>query len=161
MWLWEVSASVMYGFYCHFNNLRFKQSQTINDSSAAHVATSFVPNEIMRCRLLKWLLDHPMSVSIRCGSLCRPRSGWARTPTYIVCCAAWETFGDQAWHNAQPLDHRRDVCCRQVRAGLAGCARPGRPVRPSCLWAPAIHYYHCYYYYYCHYYYYYYYYHYY
>ena len=33
----------------------------------------------------------------------------AGTATYITCCAAWETFGDQAGHSAQPLDSERPV----------------------------------------------------
>ena len=46
----------------HFNNLHFKKSQHINDCSAAHVAMLFVSSEIMKCRWLKRLLDHPMKI---------------------------------------------------------------------------------------------------
>ena len=37
-----------------------KQTRHVNDCSAAHVAISFVSSENMKCRLLNWLLDHPM-----------------------------------------------------------------------------------------------------
>ena len=43
----------MYGFYHHFNNLRFNKSRNLNDYSAAHVVVSFVSSELMKCRLLK------------------------------------------------------------------------------------------------------------
>ena len=46
-----------------FNNLRFKQTQHINDYSAAHVCTYLVSSEIVTCSWLKWLLDHPMKIS--------------------------------------------------------------------------------------------------
>ena len=42
-----------YGFYNHFNNLRFKQSQHILVFSAAHMIIMFVPSESQTCRLLK------------------------------------------------------------------------------------------------------------
>ena len=53
----------MYGVYYHFNNLRFGKSQSVNDWSAAatHVVILFVSSEILNCRFLKLLLDHPMS----------------------------------------------------------------------------------------------------
>ena len=51
----------MYGFYFHFNNLHFKQSKHTNDISAAHVVISALSSETMRCRLSKWLLDHPVN----------------------------------------------------------------------------------------------------
>ena len=35
------TASFVYGFYHHFNNLRFRKSQNLNVCSAAHVAISF------------------------------------------------------------------------------------------------------------------------
>ena len=47
------------GFYHHFNNLCFRK-RTSMTCSAAHVVISFVSSDILRCRLLKWLLDHPM-----------------------------------------------------------------------------------------------------
>ena len=31
----------------------------------------------------------------------RPGRAWARTVTYMMCCAAWKTSGDRAGHNAQ------------------------------------------------------------
>ena len=52
----------MYGFYCHFNNLRFRTTPTIDVCSAAHVVISFGSRENMKCRSLKWLLDHPMII---------------------------------------------------------------------------------------------------
>ena len=55
---------IMCGFYYRFNNLRFKQSQHINDFSAAHVVILFVSSEIMKCRLLKYLSDHPMKLLV-------------------------------------------------------------------------------------------------
>ena len=36
---------VMYGFYYHVNNLRFKQTQHFNDYPAAHVVVSRVSSE--------------------------------------------------------------------------------------------------------------------
>ena len=67
----------MYGFYYHFNNLRFKQTQQINDCSAAHVVIPFVSSKHLRCRLLKWMLDHPTSHALRWKSI--PRNSWPRT----------------------------------------------------------------------------------
>ena len=40
-------ASVMYGFYYHFKDLRLKKTHNFNDSSAAHVVASFVSSEIL------------------------------------------------------------------------------------------------------------------
>ena len=54
-------AALMYGFYNHFNNLRFKKTRNLDDYSAAHVVISFVSREIMICRLLKLLLAQPMT----------------------------------------------------------------------------------------------------
>ena len=48
-----------YEVYYHFNNLRFNNSQNLNDVSAAHEVVCFVPSENLKCRLLKWWLDHP------------------------------------------------------------------------------------------------------
>ena len=42
----------IYGFYYHFSNLRFKQTQTINDISAAHIVICVVSSEILKCRLV-------------------------------------------------------------------------------------------------------------
>ena len=50
----------MCGFFYHFNNLRFKQPQSLNDFPAAHVVSSFVSSETLKCRLLRWLLGHCM-----------------------------------------------------------------------------------------------------
>ena len=38
----------MFGFSYHFNNLRFTQSQNLNDRSAAHVVSLFVSSEILK-----------------------------------------------------------------------------------------------------------------
>ena len=40
----------MYGFYYRFNNLRFNNTQHLNDFLAAHVVIKFVSNQIMTCR---------------------------------------------------------------------------------------------------------------
>ena len=58
----KCKQSIMYGFCDHFNNLRFERSQSLNDLPAAHVVISFVSSDMMNCRLLKWLLDHPMNI---------------------------------------------------------------------------------------------------
>ena len=64
----SAAREIMCGFYYHFNNLRFNKSQNINDSSAAHAVISFASSEHLKCRLLKWLLDHPTeSVSTEIG----------------------------------------------------------------------------------------------
>ena len=49
----------MYGFYYHFNNLRFRKPQAINDCSAAHVVISSLSSEIITCRLLKLIIVIP------------------------------------------------------------------------------------------------------
>ena len=46
-------AYIMYGFYCNFNNLRFNNTQHINDFSAAQVSVSLVSRDIMKGRSLK------------------------------------------------------------------------------------------------------------
>ena len=55
-------VSLVYGFYRRFNNLRFKATQAIDDFSAAHIRCYYVSSDIIQCRLLKLLLDHPMSL---------------------------------------------------------------------------------------------------
>ena len=59
-----------YGFCGHFNSLRFGKSQKkasmiakehINDASAARGVILFVSSEILKRRLSKLLLDHPMT----------------------------------------------------------------------------------------------------
>ena len=65
----------MYGFYYHLNSQRFKQSHDINDYSAAHVVSCFVSSELLKCRLLKLLLDHPMNVRSRGWR----RGGWPKS----------------------------------------------------------------------------------
>ena len=54
---------LMYGFYLHFHNLRFNKTQSIDESSAAHVVISIVSSEQLRCRLLKRMLDRSMNVT--------------------------------------------------------------------------------------------------
>ena len=55
------SPTFMYGFYYHFNNLRFNKSHDINDLLAAHVViVCRVLNEFLKCMLLKLWLDHPV-----------------------------------------------------------------------------------------------------
>ena len=42
--------------------------------------------------------------NVPCSVLaCRHVIDGARTATFVMCCAAWGTFGNQAGHNAQPL----------------------------------------------------------
>ena len=41
----------------------------------------------------------------------------ARTATYVTCCAAWDIFGNQAGHNAQPLDSSAACCKRRAWCG--------------------------------------------
>ena len=55
----------MYGFCYHLNNLRFNKSQSISDLAAACVASYFASSGIQKCRLLKRLLDHPMTSNKR------------------------------------------------------------------------------------------------
>ena len=43
---------IIYRFNYNFNNLRFKQTQDINDCSAAHVVIYVVSSEILKFRLL-------------------------------------------------------------------------------------------------------------
>ena len=76
----------MYGFCSHFINLRFKQTQFINDRSAAQVVVLFVSSGSMKCRSLKWLLDHPTIVRppLRKDDAHGPRSVGTRSArTYI------------------------------------------------------------------------------
>ena len=50
---------VMYGFRYHFNNLRFRSSQTCGYCVFETCIHLFVSSVTMKCRFLKWLLDHP------------------------------------------------------------------------------------------------------
>ena len=52
-------SSFMCGLYYHFNNLRFKHSQHINESSGASDVIICVSSDDISYRSLKWLLDHP------------------------------------------------------------------------------------------------------
>ena len=45
-----------------FQQPKIQKSQDVNEFSAAHAAISIVSSEIMKGRLLKLLLDHPMKV---------------------------------------------------------------------------------------------------
>ena len=47
------SVSFMHGFYYYFNNDVSKTTQHLNDYSAAHVVTSVVSSELLKCRLSK------------------------------------------------------------------------------------------------------------
>ena len=47
----------MYGFYYHFNNLRFKHSHAL---CVLDTWLCLLSSEILKCRLLIWLADHPM-----------------------------------------------------------------------------------------------------
>ena len=38
----------MYGLYHHFNSLRFNKTQSINETSAAHVVIQFASSEILK-----------------------------------------------------------------------------------------------------------------
>ena len=73
----EWKEQFMHGFYYYyFNNLRFNKSQNINELSAADVFISFVSSELLRCRLLKRSLYHPMSNASDRVRSWLPRSGW-------------------------------------------------------------------------------------
>ena len=51
--------SFMHGFYYHFNDLRFNNSQTCSYCVFETCSSWFVSSEIMTRRLLKWLLKQP------------------------------------------------------------------------------------------------------
>ena len=57
-------AKLMCGFYYNFNNLRFNNSQNHSYRVFAACSCVFVSSEIMKGRLLKWLLYHPMNECI-------------------------------------------------------------------------------------------------
>ena len=57
LWL-EMSWWLMYGFSYHFNNLRFKRNTKHHWLFSC--TCSFKWN--LKCRLLKWFLDHPVSI---------------------------------------------------------------------------------------------------
>ena len=59
----------MYGFYYHFNNLRFDKHKTSTTLSAAHVVVYAVSSGILKRRLLKGLLDHPVNGTLRARGL--------------------------------------------------------------------------------------------
>ena len=56
-------AVVMYGFCYRFNCRRFRQAQNLNGCPAAHGVVSSVSGEVLKCRLLKCLLDHAIQGS--------------------------------------------------------------------------------------------------
>ena len=69
-WWWciDLCRVFKYGFYYRFSNLRLSSSKWEWTSKClvcwkhlVNIAVWFVSSEIMTCRLLKWLLDHPMN----------------------------------------------------------------------------------------------------
>ena len=58
-------TSFMYWLHYHFTNLRFKTSHHINDYSAAYTLMYNASSEILKCRLLNLLVDHPMNHAVR------------------------------------------------------------------------------------------------
>ena len=51
-----------YGFYHKLNNLHFRYLQTISNCCVLEACSHlFSSSELLRCRLLNWLLDHPMN----------------------------------------------------------------------------------------------------
>ena len=50
---------LMYGFYYHFNNLRFNNSKNNRYCVFETCSYLFASSETLKCRFLKWLLDHP------------------------------------------------------------------------------------------------------
>ena len=60
-------------FHSHCSN----QSQNINGSPAAHAVTYLASSELMKCRLLKLLLDHPMKHTHLCIDV-------LSTPNYFI-----------------------------------------------------------------------------
>ena len=104
----------MSGFYYNFNNLRFKTTQNINELSAAYVVVWFVSGGIMKRRLLKWSLDHPMKDG--CGVLeCLRARGLTR-----VC-----------------AEFRQGRVCAEFRQGSGF---DFRQVRRPCQWAVLLSY---------------------
>ena len=72
-----------------FQQPTFQQTQDINACSAAQVVISFVSSEIMTCRLLNWLLDHPVTPpsppSLRRHQTCRFRKRAAVWLSHLGC----------------------------------------------------------------------------
>ena len=62
-----LGSQFMYGFYLHFNNLRFRNSQTNICCMFETCSYLIVSSEMLTCRWLKWLLDHHMI--IRCAHM--------------------------------------------------------------------------------------------
>ena len=56
------TSCFMYGFYHHFNNLRFGIRLNITGFPVAISSVFFVSSEFLKCRLLKGSLPHPMNV---------------------------------------------------------------------------------------------------
>ena len=50
----QITHTFVYGCCCHFNNQRFKQTQHINDCSAAHAVVLFVSNAVMTWHVGCW-----------------------------------------------------------------------------------------------------------
>ena len=76
-------------------------SLCFDDLSAAHVVISFVSDEILTCRLLKWLLDHPMSHRFKTFELFLPpiASGGENPPRIVRNLRVW---GTRAYKNRWP-----------------------------------------------------------
>ena len=73
-WIVAVFArSVLYGACAGFTLISTtyaSKHHNINDCSAAHVVVSVVSSDMLHCRLLKWLLDHPMDEPRRAALHC-------------------------------------------------------------------------------------------
>ena len=55
----------MCGFYYRFNNLRFRKTQTIVIVCLKRAVNCLLgSSEHLKCRLLKWLLDHPTNARL-------------------------------------------------------------------------------------------------
>ena len=68
-------ATFVYGFYYQFSILPVNKSQHNNVCSAAHVVMSTVSSDILKFRLLKLLLNHPVRLHIahrRRTTRCKP-----------------------------------------------------------------------------------------
>ena len=58
----DIDASTfMYGFYYQSDNLRFKQAQCRSYCVIETSSCVFVSSEVMTSRLLKLLIDHPIT----------------------------------------------------------------------------------------------------
>ena len=69
MYYYSILALLIGSSDSHFNNLCFRKSQNINDCSNAHVAILFVSSKVLKRRLLKLFLDHPMNYILLYNSI--------------------------------------------------------------------------------------------